>query len=57
MLSDSGWHIVVAFRRDVPSRPEVADVIEQARKWAADTGCRLSVTTSATVRDVLAEDR
>ena len=57
MVSDSGWHVVVAFQHGVPSRPDVTDVIEQARKWAADTGCRLSVTTVGAVEDVLTEDR
>jgi hypothetical protein len=57
MTSEAGWHVVVAFQHDVPYRPEVTGVIDQARKWAADTGCRLSVTTVGAIQDVLADER
>lgn len=46
------WHVVVAFEREVPLRPEVGDVLDQARDWATERDCRLSVTPLRDVRQV-----
>ncbi|HEU0132375.1 MAG TPA: hypothetical protein VFQ85_15435 [Mycobacteriales bacterium] len=45
MIDDASWHIVVAFMDEEPPRPAVVAVLDQARRWAGDAGCRLSVTT------------
>jgi hypothetical protein len=45
MLAEPTWHVVVAFEAEGPARPEVARVIDQAREWARQARCRLSVTS------------
>lgn len=51
LFDEPTWHVVVAFERDGDPRPAVAAVLEQARRWADERGCRLSVTA---LRDVAA---
>ena len=51
------WHVVVAFERDAPVRPEVSEVLDQARGWAAERDCRLSVTPLRDVRAVTRTDQ
>jgi hypothetical protein len=47
MLAEPTWHVVLAFDDEVPERDAVNDVIDQARQWADERRCRLSVTTYA----------
>ena len=56
MLTDTGWHVVLAFQPEVPDRAEVTEVLDQARGWAAENGCRLSVAAFRDVRDVTSLD-
>ena len=51
LFDEPTWHVVVAFEDDTPPRPAVGDVLDQARGWAAERACRLSVTP---LRDVAA---
>lgn len=43
MLAEPTWHVVVADERDAPPREAVREVLEQARRWADERDCRLSV--------------
>lgn len=43
MLSEPSWHVVVAFDHDLPGDGRVGDVLDQARTWAGERGCVLSV--------------
>jgi len=43
MLAEPTWHVVVAEERHGPPREAVCEVLDQATKWAAERGCRLSV--------------
>ncbi|HVF03753.1 MAG TPA: hypothetical protein VNA20_02830 [Frankiaceae bacterium] len=55
LLHEPTWHVVVAFERcerDLPLRPELGEVLDQARGWAAERDCRLSVTPLRDVRQV-----
>jgi hypothetical protein len=56
MLADATWHLVVAFDDYAPKRPEVAEVIDQAERWAKDAGCRFTVTTLRDVADATTHD-
>ena len=47
MFAEATWHVVVAFDDDAPVRPAVREVLTQATLWAAERGCRLTVTTLA----------
>ena len=49
LFSEPTWHVVVAFDDDQPPRHAVAAVLDQAKAWAAERQCRLSV---AALRDV-----
>jgi hypothetical protein len=50
MLAVPAWHVVVVFANDAPPHDgKVEAVLDQAQKWAAERGCRLSVTR---LRDV-----
>lgn len=44
MLADHTWRVVVAFDPGTSLRPAVADVVEQAKRWAAERQCVLTVT-------------
>ena len=46
MLADPSWHVVVAFEAPGTPRDDVEEVLDQARRWAAERQCRLSVTTT-----------
>ena len=46
LFDEPTWHVVVAFERDHAVRDEVVAVLEQARRWAEEGRCRLSVTAS-----------
>ena len=47
MLAVPTWHVIVAFGQEgrVPLRAPVASVVDQARHWASERDCRLTVTT------------
>lgn len=45
MLSEPTWHVVVAFETEAPHRDSVTQVLDQARHWAGEQDCRLTVTT------------
>ncbi len=49
LFDEPTWHVVVAFERDDPVRDDVLVVLDQAKGWAEERGCRLSVTP---VRDL-----
>lgn len=50
MFAEPTWHVVVAFEWEVPTRSRVLEVLAQARTWAAERGCHLTVTAAADVR-------
>ena len=45
MLSEPTWHVVVAFENGTPPRDTVEEVLDQARGWAGEQDCRLTVTS------------
>ena len=45
MLTEPTWHVVVALDEPDAPRAAVADVLTQARAWADEGGCRLSVSS------------
>jgi hypothetical protein len=51
MLADATWDLVVAFDGLEPQRPAVEEVLDQARRWAADVDCAFTVTTLRDVAD------
>lgn len=53
MLAEATWHVVVARESDDPLRHAVTDVLDQARRWAAERDCRLSVTRLRDLRIAL----
>lgn len=50
MLAEPTWHVVVAFADGLPLRPEVTEVLDQAKRWAGERECALTVTS---LRDVV----
>lgn len=51
LFVEPAWHVVVALGDEAP-RPVVADVLRQARIWALEAGCRLSVASLREIGDV-----
>lgn len=56
LLGEPGWHVIAAYDPDGPARPAVTAVLAQAATWAAEHGCRLSVTPLRDLRAVAATD-
>ena len=52
MFTDPSWHVVVAFDHDLPGNGRVGDVLDQARTWAGERDCVLSVTRYGDIADV-----
>lgn len=52
LFDEPTWHVVVAFEREQPVRDDVLAVLGQAKEWADERGCRLSVTPARDLRVV-----
>lgn len=57
LFDEPTWHVVVALEQDEPVRAEVGEVLDQARRWADERDCRLSVTALRDVPAVTSRDR
>lgn len=55
LLAEPRWHVVVAFDDDNGDEPRpqaIGAVLDQARAWAAECDCRVSVTNARDVGHV-----
>lgn len=49
LFVEPGWHVVVAFDQGVAMRPAVDYVLDQAREWAYEHECLLTVSHAGAV--------